>query len=306
MKRLILTTLLACACSLSIASDQINESAPLKKGGLLMITNVSGDVIVQGWSKNEVEVTGTLGKEAERLVFDADGDEILVKVEQRKDKDKEKDKDWNNWRHEGGGTTLSIRAPHSANLKIKTVSADVTIKDIRGSQRIRTVSGDLHTTVDSEDAELRTVSGDLLVEGKGKRGDFALYTVSGEIEAGGLAGEISAESVSGDIDLSAGDVKEARLKTVSGDIEGALGMEKDGELQMDSVSGDIEMSLPKNFAADYELSSFSGDIREIFGVQANRKSKYSPGSELMYHHNKGKGRVRANTMSGDVDLMMTL
>jgi len=302
MKRLILVTLMAFAIPVSLASTEIEERGVLNPGGLLMVINTEGEVVISGWSKNEVEVTGSLGKNAEGLIFDIDDDEILVKVEQRKEK-----RDYNNdWRSSGQGTKLMIRAPHFANLKVKTVSADVNIDGIRGMQRVRTVSGDLHSRVEGEEAELRTVSGDMHVMGSGKMKEVSLYSVSGEIEASGLAGEVWAESVSGDIELAARDVKEGRLKTVSGDIEGALNLARDAELHMESVSGDIEMSLPKNYAAEYELTSFSGDIGTIFGVEATRKSKYSPGAELMYTHGKSKGRIRANTMSGDIDLEMDL
>lgn len=300
MKRLIFAALLAAAMPAVFASNVIEERAAMKPDGILMVISTAGEVAISGWSKNEVEVTGVLGREAEKLIFDVDGDEILVKVEQRKDKD-------DNYRdYRGKGTQLTIRAPHSANLKVKTVSADVSIKDIEGTQRVRTVSGDLYSRVQGEEAELRTVSGDLQVVGSDKLREVTLYSVSGNVEAGDLAGEVWAESVSGDVEVSGRNISEARLKTVSGDIEGALGLAKDAEAHMESVSGDIELSLPKNFAAEYELTSFSGDIGSIFGVAATKKSKYSPGSELMYTHGKGKGRVRANTMSGDIELDMSL
>ncbi|NNF52167.1 MAG: DUF4097 family beta strand repeat protein [Gammaproteobacteria bacterium] len=301
MKRLIFLCALVFAVPVSLASTEINERAALKKDGLLMVISTEGEVVISGWSQNEVEVTGTLGKEAEKLIFDVDGDEILVKVEQRKEK-----RDYNSWRSNSDGTKLMIRAPHSAHLKVKTVSADVNIDGIRGMQRVRTVSGDLHSRVEGEEAELRTVSGDLHVMGNGKIKEVSLYSVSGEIEGSGLAGEVWAESVSGDIELAARDVKEARLKTVSGDIEGSLDLLKDAEVHMESVSGDIEVSLPKNYAAEYELTSFSGDIGRILGIEPTRKSKYSPGSELMYTHGKSKARVRANSMSGDIDIEMDL
>lgn len=293
MKRLIIAALLLSFAPPGFASNTIEERAPLENGGLLMVVNTSGEVTISGWSKNEVEVRGTLGREAENLIFDVDGDEILVKVEQKKDHD---------GHYPNSGTVLNIRAPRGANLKVNTVSADVKISDIRGTQRVRTVSADLHSNIEGEEAELRTVSGDLRVTGNGKIRKVDLYTVSGDITGSGLAGELRVESVSGDMEVSGEDIGEAHLKTVSGNVEGALRLNRDARIEMESVSGDIEMRIPKNFEAEYELTAFSGDISKIFGKEASRKSKYSPGSELMYTHGKSKARVRANTMSGDVEI----
>lgn len=301
MRRLIIATLMLAVSQLGMASQSLEESVPLKKGGTLMVVNTSGSVKITGWRKNEVEIKAELGDEAEELLIEPDGDDLLVKVEQKKRK-----KDGYRHSYPNSGSKLVIRAPYGAHLKVKTVSANVNVDDIRGYQRIRTVSGDLHTKVEGDEAELRSVSGNLYVTGNGKASEIHLYSVSGQIEASGMAGDIWAEVVSGDIELTGQNVSEGHLKSVSGDLEASLELTRDASLHMESVSGDIEVNLPKNFAADYELTSFSGDIEDIFGKKALRKSKYAPGSELMYKHGDGKARVRANTLSGDIELEFDL
>lgn len=300
MKRLIMTTLLLAIGPLALAAGTVEETRPFEKDGNLMVINTSGSVEITGWRRNEVEIKAELGEEVEELLIEPEDDDLLVKVVQKKHKKGD------HYSYRNSGTKLVIRAPYGANLKVKTVSADVTVKEIRGYQRIRTVSGDLHTNIESDEVELRTVSGDLRVTGNGKASEVELYTVSGTIEASGVGGEVRAEAVSGDIELAGMNVDEAHLKTVSGDLEASLDLTKDASLHMESVSGDIEVNLPRNYAADYELTSFSGRIDDIFGQEARRKSKYAPGSELMYTHGNSKARVRANTLSGDIELEFDL
>ncbi len=296
MTRLIIAMLLMGLAQAGVAGSTVEERVPFKKDGSLMVINVSGSVTIKGWRKDEVEVKGELGEDAEELLVEFEDDDLLVKVVQKKDKRGD------DYHYRKSGSHLTIQAPYSTSLKVKTVSADVSIEDIRGSQRVRTVSGDLKTSIEGQEAELRTVSGDLNATGNGKSSKVKLYSVSGTIVASDVAGDVWAEAVSGDIELGAVNVEEAHLKTVSGDIEGSFKLERDASLHMESVSGDIEVSLPKNYAAEYELTSFSGDIAEIFGRKAKSKSKYSPGSELMYKHGESKASVRANSLSGDIEI----
>lgn len=297
MKRLIISFVLLALAQSGFAQDKIEERAKMKDGATLQVVNVSGSISISGWRKNEIEVIAELGDEAERLVFEPDGDGFLVEVVQKERGDRD-DRD----SYRSSGSRLNIKVPFSTHLKVKAVSADVKVSDVRGKQRIRTVSGDIMTQVDGEEAELRSVSGDITASGNGKVGEFMLYSVSGDVTAEALAGEVSSESVSGDLHINGTNITEVNLKTVSGDIEAKLALKKDARLQMESVSGDVEARLPGNYAAEYELTSFSGDISEVLGNTATRKSKHSPGSELIFVHGSSKARVRVNTLSGDIEL----
>ena len=300
MKNLIVAMALIALAQTGLAAGAIEERAPLEKGATLEVVNVSGSVEITGWRRNEIEVLGELGEEAEELIFEADSGRALVKVE-HKNRDDRKER-----RYGASGTRLVIKVPHETVLNIRSVSANVTVQEINGNQRIRAVSGSINTGLRGEEAELRTVSGDIVATGHGKVEEVELYSVSGDIKVTGLAGDVSAEAVSGDLDLSGSGLRQVRLKTVSGDIGAELGLAKNARVHMQSVSGDIEGRLPGNYEAEYELTSHSGDIAGLFGNEAKRKSKYSPGQELIFTNGNSKARVRANTLSGDIELVPDL
>jgi len=54
----------------SVNAEEINETLDASADGNVDIYNTSGSVTVEGWSRDAVEVTGTLGKEVEEVIFE--------------------------------------------------------------------------------------------------------------------------------------------------------------------------------------------------------------------------------------------
>ncbi|MDH5345076.1 MAG: DUF4097 domain-containing protein, partial [Gammaproteobacteria bacterium] len=134
-------------------ADEIEEIMDAASDGIVIVSNVAGSVEVRGWSRNQVEVTGELGSRVEELIFERDGDEILIKVKVP--------------RHSNGGISsdLSISIPSASSLQINTVSADIDVSDVEGEQELESVSGDIVTEAHGSDIELGAVSGDIEVTG---------------------------------------------------------------------------------------------------------------------------------------------
>ena len=49
------------------AGEPVSQSIPAPPDGLLLIQNVGGSVLIQGWDREEIEVTGELDSNAERI-----------------------------------------------------------------------------------------------------------------------------------------------------------------------------------------------------------------------------------------------
>ena len=71
---------LLAAAPAAWAGTPINERAAADPAGQVEISNIAGSVVVAGWDRAEVEVTGELGKGAERLEFSSAGKLTRVKV----------------------------------------------------------------------------------------------------------------------------------------------------------------------------------------------------------------------------------
>ena len=64
----------------ALAQTAINETRPLDARGRVDISNIKGRIEVRGWERNEVQVTGTLGKGVERLDIESSGGQVSIEV----------------------------------------------------------------------------------------------------------------------------------------------------------------------------------------------------------------------------------
>ncbi len=274
------------------AEQEVDRRAPADPQGEVEVSNVSGTVSVSGWDRNEVQVSGTLGDDIERLEFVSEGKRTLIRV-----KHKEQTR-----RHSDSDAELSIRVPVGSRLNVNTVSAEISVSRITGEQRLQSVSGDVSSEIAAEDAEVKTVSGSVVLRGEGKPAVVTVTTVSGDAQVRRAAGEIIANSVSGELNLDLDQIARARLRTTSGDVEleGPLG--RNARVDAETVSGELVLDFKAPVNAEFEIESFSGEIESCFGPKAQSKSEYGPGSELNFKQGDGSARVRLQSLSGDIRL----
>ena len=64
----------------SVVAENVNKKMDADAKSNVEISNTAGSVKVEGWSRNEVEVIGTLGNEVDEFIFERDDDDILIKV----------------------------------------------------------------------------------------------------------------------------------------------------------------------------------------------------------------------------------
>jgi DUF4097 and DUF4098 domain-containing protein YvlB len=272
------------------AGTPINKRTTADPAGLVEISNTSGSVVVTGWDRNEVEVTGELGDGTERLDF-TKGDKVTrVKVVLPSRS------------YNVDETSLIVKVPVGSTLSINTVSADLSAQGVRGTQRLQSVSGNVRTEASGEDIECRTVSGDVEINGSGKKGLVSITTVSGDVRANKVAGEVNGSTVSGDFTLGVGETTRSRLRSTSGDLAVTGQLAADARVDIESISGDVRLDLTGPVGAEFEVSSFNGEIRNCFGPKPVRTDEYAPGREWRYREGSGTARVRIKTLNGDVGI----
>lgn len=140
----------------SAGAESIERRAPADPRGEVMIGNVAGDVRVLGWDRDEVQVQADLARGVERLEFQTKGSRTTIKVVLPRG------------RNSSGSSDLVVHLPRGSSLSINTVSADQTVRDVRGAQRLQAVSGTIQTEVWNEEFEIKTVSGEVSVHEIGR------------------------------------------------------------------------------------------------------------------------------------------
>ncbi|NGY06763.1 DUF4097 family beta strand repeat-containing protein [Solimonas terrae] len=262
----------------------INETRALAASGKLAINNMAGSIVVRGWDRNEVAITGTLGADVEKLDISGDANNLSVVVRYPS-------------RVHGNvdDTELELRVPARTQLAIDAVSADVRVSDTSGNIDARSVSGDVLLTVGSGEIKASTVSGDLTVRAPAYK--TSLNSVSGDLSASGVRGSLDADTVSGDLSLDGGSFSAVKLQSVSGDLNLKLGLDDGGTLSAETLSGDIGLHLPKMPDAKLTMKTFSGDLHNGFAPQQDDDA-HSLSATL----GSGKGQIALHSFSGDIQI----
>lgn len=282
------------ACALPIAAvaagDSVDRKVAADPDGEVVISNVSGTIDVRGWDRNEVQVTGTLGRSVERLDVESSGGRTVVKVVLP---------------HRGardGDAEIEVQVPKNSRVEVSAVSADVSSRGVLGTQRLTSVSGEITADISGNDSQIRSVSGDVTARGVGQPSSVRVSSVSGSLDITNIGGKIEVVTVSGDARVQASEISEIRGRTTSGDLELHGKLTRDGRVDVEGVSGDLVLSLsaPNGLAA--ELESFSGSIEGCLAKGVERMSKYGPGTRLSLRTVENGARVRAKTLSGDIEI----
>ena len=274
----------------AFADTPIDEILDADADGEVVISNVAGSVEVSGWSRNQVQVTGSLGSGADELIFERDGNDVLIKVKLPR------------FNMRSGSSDLIVQVPERSELKINTVSADIDVEGVQGEQRLESVSGDIVTDVYGPEIYADSVSGDIELEGNNQEADIAANSVSGDIDITDLSGEMKVESVNGDIEAIGGAFSRIRGDTVNGSITIRAALLPGGRIDLETINGEVDLDFVGDVSAEINIETFNGRIRNCFGPDPVRTSKYAPGNELDFTEGGGTGRVRIQTLNGAVNI----
>ena len=290
MKRTHVILLLGTTLAVPAMAEEIDRSLDAASDGHVDVSNISGSVSIEGWSRDSVKVTGELGRNVEELIFERSGDKIEIKVKVP--------------RKSGRGieSDLYIQIPEQSSVDVGTVSADIEVDGVFGDQKLNTVSGDIDADSVSADVIAGAVSGDVEVNGEGKDGETRANSVSGDVTLFRVAGNIAAESVSGDIIIDEGSFDRVNMNTVNGEILFQSELRDGGKLKAETVNGSVDVEFVGNVEGRFDIDTFNGDIDNCFGPKAQRTSKYTPGWELEFEEGDGDARVTISTLNGDVTL----
>ena len=289
MKRLT-AIVLSALLAMPVAAEEVDRTLDAASDGHVKVSNISGSISVNGWSRNEVEVTGVLGRNVEELIFERDGDRISIKVKVP--------------RNSGRGieSDLNIQVPENSSIDVGTVSADIEVEDVRGELKLNTVSGDIDTEGGESDISAGSVSGDVEISGQRKDAETRANTVSGDVTLFRVSGTVAGESVSGDVIVDEGAFDRVGLNTVNGEILFHAELRNGGKLKAETVNGSVDLEFTDGVSGRFDVDTFNGDIDNCFGPKPERTSKYTPGWEWSHEDSDGDARVTVSTLNGDVTI----
>jgi DUF4097 and DUF4098 domain-containing protein YvlB len=280
-----------CTSAVGFASDDrtFEKTVAAQPHGVVDISNVAGEIEVNGWDRQEVSVRAELGAQVERVDVSSEGGRTTVKVVLPS--------------HTSGHgeAQLHVQVPRESEVDVSAVSADVKVEGVQGVERLNTVSGEVAGELGGADAEVKTVSGEIRLKGHGAPARLRLNSVSGDVRLEHGGGDFEGTTVSGTMSVTLESARSIRARTTSGDMRLEAKLVRGATVEATSVSGDVSLRGSADGGYSYEVSSFSGDISNCFDAKAEH-GNYTPGSRLEGTRAEGAGHVRIKTMSGDVRL----
>lgn len=276
--------------AMPVVAEEVDRRLDAASDGDVHVSNISGSITINGWSRNEVEVIGELGRNVEELIFERDGDKITIKVKVP--------------RNSGRGieSDLEIQVPEGSSIDVSTVSADIEVEDVRGEQKLNSVSGDIDTEGGQSDITAGAVSGDIEVNGQREEAETRVNSVSGDVTLFRVAGTVAAESVSGDVIVDEGSFDRVSLNTVNGEVLFHGQLRDGGKLKAETVNGSVDLEFADGVEGRFEVDTFNGNIDNCFGSKPERTSKYTPGWEWSHQDSDGDARIDVSTLNGDVTI----
>jgi hypothetical protein len=280
--------------------EVINKQYPLERDGEVRLKNISGNIVVTTWDKNEVKLEAIKRadshEELEKVNVDIDSHDSRISI------NTEYDKSFHfNFFSGYNGNNCSVEyeltIPDKAEITLESVSGNIRVTSIGGNVDVKTVSGGIKVVSAGNDAMAKSVSGGVYLEGVA--GDVKAETVSGKISVNELHGSIVSKTVSGDIDLVSGsEVKEARAETVSGSIR-AKYILGNGAHTYKTVSGGIRIELPADSGFSVTAKTFSGRIDSAFPITLSGRID---NKHIMGVVGKGGPELSLDSFSGSIKI----
>ena len=268
------------------AQQPVDARKAASADGRVEIENAAGSIRVIGWSREEVAVSGKLGRGAEGLQLTGGGHRTHIEVETERDPN-------------GVRSELEIHVPAGSRLSIESYSATITVSEVSGEVRAESTNGSVNIS-GAREVDAESVGGSIEISGTTTR--IHAESVNGSVTLKGAGGEIEASTVDGRLSVSGSRFERARLETVSGDVRFEGDVTPKGSLELETVSGNVQAMFPHGFAADFAISTFSGEIRNELGPAARTTSRYTSQKELEFATAGGGARIEMKTLSGDIAL----
>ena len=294
------------------------KTESLARDGKVEIRNVSGDVEVKTWDRDEVKIDALKTSKASSMEK-AKENASKVKIEVTREDGVLKV--WTKYpkpsiKNLSVSVNYKVMIPSQASINARSVSGDVTLEKIGGKATAETTSGDVTVMGARNGAKAETVSGDVEVEdvqngvfcktasgnveAKNVAGNAELKCVSGDVTAENIKGGVEADTVSGNVKLmgiSGADV--VKGKTMSGSAIYLGEISPNGRYSLNAHSGTVEMTIPSGSAFDLTASTFSGNIKTEFKVMISGKLSKKKISGSV---NGGGADINLKTFSGNVYL----
>lgn len=242
MLRALAVALLLAPAGLS--AQRVERGQPAAPDAAIRLYVPGGTLRVEGWARDSIAVTGTLGDNAS-VFGGGDRSAIKVGIEARARDERALP-----------SAQLVVRVPRRARVWIKMVAGDIAISGltqqveaytIRGRLSARQVAGVVSLEAIDATIAVAHATGDVRIRGGG--GAVALEHVSGTVSVSTVDGGVTLARSSAD----------GRIETIGGTIA-VDGARPGGRLELQSHSGTVRLAIDRTRRPYLDLTSRQGRV----------------------------------------------
>jgi hypothetical protein len=274
---LLLAGLLLTAASLA------DTTVELRRGDTVVLTDVSGEVVVETWERPELSVVGADGDTRDLSVVRA-GDRVGVRSSGRKGRAAE--------------VEVLIRMPAWAALDIRGRNVDVVVSGNSAGVRVRNVSGDIRVENSAGPLDLNSADGVITV--RNARGPVTAMSRGDDVTLEGIRGSVEVHSGSGDVTLDDVVSSSVRAETLDGDLTFSGSLTRGGTYSFSVHDGDAIIAVPGSPGALVRVATFDGEFTSDFPVTLQG---YGSGGRFEFTIGDGSATMEINVFDGEIRLL---
>ncbi len=254
----------------------------LRPGDRLVLENLSGEISVGAWERDELEVQGDEDDMA--LMVWRSGSTVRVVRDDRKGRRRSVD--------------AAVRRPAWADVEIGGPSLDVRVEGMSGRVEVMSVSGDVWVENVGGPVSVRTMDGE--IDLVGARAGVGVSSQSDDVRLRDAGGPVVAHSGSGDLALVDVHSASVRAETQDGDITFAGTLSAGGDYGFCVHDGHASIAIPSNTDARFSVSTFDGDFASDSPVRIER---FTGGREFEFTLGEGCARVEIQVFDGEIRIL---
>jgi len=215
----------------------------VRPGMTLELSNLSGDIRVIAWDRNEVRVQAEHDR-SDALVIDVRDDTVQLGV---------------NSRHGAPGEVeWTLTVPTWLPLELEGIECDITVSGMQSSVRAQSMRGDVSVDGCQGPLEVHSVEGEVHVSDV--RGTVTAGSINSVVRIVRVTGPVEAQTINGDIQLVKVKSPNVDASTVNGRVYFASGYEPRGRYMFSSHNGKLIVPMPGDQHVKVSMSSFQGKV----------------------------------------------
>ena len=273
------------------ASDgrsRIDTTFSFDRRGAVSLSVGAGNIIVRGWTRNDIQVRAT-----------SDNDNIRLDVSPAR-------VSLDLVRGRGGDTRFEVTVPQGVRVVARVGSGDISIRGTKGEVEVHAQSGNVELEDVAGRLDMNAFSGSL--RARTIVGDVEIGTLSGDLELDDVRGAIDVHTTSGDIRLRNATSKLVRARTTSGGVLYSGVVDPAGRYDFVAHSGDVSLAIPADASAQLTIATWSGEIESDFPMTL-KPGVHGIGStttkRFTFDIGGGAARITAESFSGDITIRRT-